>query len=150
MGFFDFLPGVGRKEEDDPQWERTKEMSKANRIKRFLFGLELPIENLKVDYRDGTVILEGEAASQADREKAILACGNTEGVSRVDDRITVAAPEDPATFYTVRKGDSLSKIAKAHYGDAMKYPLIFEANKPMLSDPNLIYPGQVLRIPAAT
>jgi len=50
--------------------------------------------------------------------------------------------------YTVVKGDSLSKIAKAVYGDAMKYPAIFEANKPMLKDPDQIYPGQVLRIPA--
>ncbi|MBP7184191.1 MAG: LysM peptidoglycan-binding domain-containing protein, partial [Saprospiraceae bacterium] len=47
----------------------------------------------------------------------------------------------------VQKGDSLSKIAKAFYGDAMKYPVIFEANKPMLTDPDLIYPGQTLRIP---
>jgi len=50
-------------------------------------------------------------------------------------------------MYTVKSGDSLSKIAKAHYGDAMKYPVIFEANKPQLTDPDKIYPGQVLRIP---
>ncbi len=49
--------------------------------------------------------------------------------------------------YVVVKGDSLSKIAKSVYGDAMKYPAIFEANKPMLKDPDQIYPGQVLRIP---
>jgi nucleoid-associated protein YgaU len=49
--------------------------------------------------------------------------------------------------HTVEKGDTLSKIAKEVYGDAMKYPLIFEANKPMLSHPDKIYPGQVLRIP---
>ena len=56
-------------------------------------------------------------------------------------------PKPEATLYTVVRGDSLSKIAKAHYGDAMKYPVIFEANRPMLSDPDKIYPGQVLRIP---
>ena len=44
-------------------------------------------------------------------------------------------------------GDNLSKIAKKFYGDANKYPVIFEANKPMLKDPNKIYPGQNLRIP---
>jgi len=49
--------------------------------------------------------------------------------------------------YTVEKGDTLSKIAKEMYGDASKYPVIFEANKPMLKDPDKIYPGQVLRIP---
>ena len=60
-----------------------------------------------------------------------------------------AGGETASTFYTVQKGDSLSKIAKDHYGDASKYPQIFEANKPMLKDPDKIYPGQVLRIPPA-
>jgi nucleoid-associated protein YgaU len=90
---------------------------------------------------------------QAVREKIVLAVGNTTGISKVDDRLQVvvekaAAPKAPeAKYYTVVKGDSLSKIAKAQYGDAMKYPVIFEANKPMLKDPDKIYPGQVLRIP---
>ena len=44
-------------------------------------------------------------------------------------------------------GDTLGKIAKNYYGNAMKYPVIFEANKPMLTHPDKIYPGQVLRIP---
>ena len=57
-------------------------------------------------------------------------------------------PEPPARFHTVVGGDTLSKIAKEQYGDPMKYPVIFEANRPMLSDPDKIYPGQVLRIPA--
>jgi nucleoid-associated protein YgaU len=61
--------------------------------------------------------------------------------------MTVDEERNQATFYTVQKGDSLSKIAKEHYGDAMKYPAIFEANKPMLADPDKIYPGQVLRLP---
>ena len=83
--------------------------------------------------------------------------GNTEGISKVDDQMTVAPPtekapaeappEPEAQFYTVASGDSLSKIAKEFYGDPMKYPVIFEANKPMLKDPDKIYPGQVLRIP---
>ena len=45
------------------------------------------------------------------------------------------------------KGDTLSAIAKEVYGDANKYPVIFEANKPMLSSPDRIYPGQKLVIP---
>ena len=52
-----------------------------------------------------------------------------------------------APFYTVRKGDTLSAIAKRHYGDANAYNSIFEANRPMLDHPDRIYPGQVLRIP---
>ena len=77
----------------------------------------------------------------------MLALGNVTGIATVDDRINVVHPKPESTFYEVKSGDSLSKIAKAHYGDAMKYPLIFEANKPMLKDPDKIYPGQVLRIP---
>jgi nucleoid-associated protein YgaU len=73
--------------------------------------------------------------------------GNTQGVARVDDQMTVETPEPEATFYTVERGDTLSAIAKEHYGDATKYPVIFEANRPMLEDPDRIYPGQVLRIP---
>lgn len=52
-----------------------------------------------------------------------------------------------SAFYTVQKGDTLSAIARTQYGDANAYPRIFEANKPMLSHPDKIYPGQVLRIP---
>jgi nucleoid-associated protein YgaU len=79
----------------------------------------------------------------------VLTAGNTKGVAQVDDRLVVEAaePEPEAAMYTVKSGDTLSAIAKAHYGDAMKYPEIFEANKPMLTDPDKIYPGQVLRIP---
>ena len=84
---------------------------------------------------------------QATRERVILALGNVHGVARVDDRLEVVVPAPEAVLYTVQSGDSLSKIALAHYGDAMKYPVIFEANQPLLTDPDKIYPGQVLRIP---
>ena len=73
--------------------------------------------------------------------------GNIAQVSQVDDRLEVVTPEPEAQFYVVKKGDTLSKIAKEYYGDFKKYPVIFEANKPMLKDPDLIYPGQTLRIP---
>ena len=92
-------------------------------------------------------VVSGKAASQAEREKAILAAGNTQGVARVDDRLTVAAAEPESQYHRVESGDTLSKIAKQYYGDLSKYPVIFEANQPMLKDPDKIYPGQVLRIP---
>ena len=47
----------------------------------------------------------------------------------------------------MKPGDTLSKIAKQFYGEPNKYSAIFEANKPMLKDPDEIYPGQMLRIP---
>ena len=78
----------------------------------------------------------------------VLVVGNTKGVASVDDRITVAVKTQEAQFYTVVSGDSLSKIAKEFYGNTMKYPVVFEANKPMLSHPDKIYLGQVLRIPS--
>ena len=83
----------------------------------------------------------------ATRARAIIAAGNVPGISQVDDQLEVAAPAKPSEYYKVKSGDSLSKIAKQFYGDPMKYPVIFDANRPMLSDPDKIYPGQVLRIP---
>ena len=146
MGIFDFIKGAGRKEEAKRD-EELNDLIRGNKLLRYVMGLGLDIEDLRVRYDDGVATVTGKAASQAEREKVVLALGNTEGVARVDDQMEVAAPEAEAKFYTVEKGDSLSKTAKEMYGDAMKYPAIFEANKPMLTDPNLIYPGQVLRIP---
>ena len=102
---------------------------------------------LQVKVEGDKVVLTGKAATQAEREKAILAVGNIEGVASVEDQVEVEAPEPESVFHTVEKGDTLSAISKKHYGDANKYMKIFEANKPMLSHPDKIYPGQVLRIP---
>lgn len=69
-----------------------------------------------------------------------------------DEQLPTPADLEAAEFtsrtYTVEKGDTLSKIAKEMYGNAGKYPVIFEANQPMLKHPDQIYPGQVLRIPS--
>jgi nucleoid-associated protein YgaU len=109
--------------------------------------LGLSIENLDVRVDGDTAVVSGKASSQAEREKLILAVGNTKGIAHVDDRVQVEKPAPQSTYYEVKKGDTLSKIAKQHYGDAKQYTQIFEANRPMLKDPDLIYPGQVLRIP---
>ncbi len=98
------------------------------------------------DVVDGRVTVSGAVPTQDHREKLILLLGNNQGVAQVDDRLVVDVAAPTARFYTVVKGDTLSRIAKAQYGDALKYPAIFEANRPMLRDPDLIYPGQVLRI----
>ena len=110
--------------------------------------MKLPVQNLKVDFDDGTATVYGQADNQPVKENIILFLGNIQGVGRVDDRMEVVNPGPQAQMYTVKSGDTLSKIAKEYYGDAMKYPVIFEANTPMLKDPDKIYPGQVLRIPA--
>lgn len=135
----------GKKEEETPLEE--KETLKASVLLAHVQSLQLPYKSLKVILRGEKVILEGSVANQADAEKIALAVGNVEGVSEVDNQMEVAIKEPEARYHTVVSGDWLSKIAKTYYGDANKYDVIFEANKPMLSDPDKIYPGQVLRIP---
>ena len=151
MGLFSFFKKAGSKKLEE-EAEAAKSAADAVAYKSQLLGdivrsLDIDIENLEVNLKDDVVTVSGSADSQADKEKVILALGNVEGISGVDDRITVEVQEPAAVFYEVKGGDSLSKIAKAHYGDAMKYMEIFEANQPLLKDPNNIYPGQVLRIP---
>ena len=109
----------------------------------------LPVQGLDLsfDASTGTVTVAGTVPDQATREKVVLCCGNVERVAAVNDLLVVDAPQPESQWHTVVSGDNLSKIAKKFYGDANKYPVIFEANKPMLSHPDKIYPGQMLRIP---
>jgi nucleoid-associated protein YgaU len=120
-------------------------------IATYIGAMGLKVDSLDVafDGASGTVTVAGVAADQTTKEKVVLCCGNVESVAAVNDMLTVAAPADPSKYYTVVKGDTLSKIAKEFYGNANKYPVIFEANKPMLTHPDKIYPGQLLRIPPA-
>jgi nucleoid-associated protein YgaU len=60
-----------------------------------------------------------------------------------------AGPIDFQKTYVVVEGDSLSKIARREYGDASKWRRIYEANKDLINDPDLIYPGQELKVPGA-
>lgn len=129
------------------QREKLEELKKARAIMNRISEQKLDVDGLRVTVDDGKVTLDGTVSDQATSEKVALTAGNLGGISAVDNRLVVENPEPEATFYTVEKGDNLSKIAKEQYGDASKYPVIFEANKPMLSDPDKIYPGQVLRIP---
>jgi nucleoid-associated protein YgaU len=118
-------------------------------IETYIRALNLDIENLDVRFDAGasTVHVAGAAKDQATKEKVILAAGNIAGVEKVVEEISVKESSPPAQHHTVVKGDTLSAIAKKYYGDASLYPRIFEANKPMLKDPDKIYPGQSLRIP---
>jgi len=121
-------------------------------IEKYIAAQGLSAENLDVKYdgSDQSVTVSGIAPDQATKEKIVLCCGNVSSVAKVDDQMTVEASDEPASTYrTVKSGDTLSQIAKEVYGNANAYAKIFEANQPMLSDPNKIYPGQTLRIPAA-
>ncbi len=152
MGLFSFLKKAGSKLIKTPAKSSTAEelrTAKLNLLKTIAQDTGVKVEQLELNIDEDKVTVYGQVERQADREKLILALGNVNGISTVDDRISVTNPEPESIFYEVKKGDSLSKIAKAHYGNAMKYMEIFEANKPMLKDPNMIYPGQMLRIPPA-
>lgn len=156
MGIFDFFKKAGSnvfKNEEAEAAKEAAEAAAANARKESLLAdiissIGIDIENLEVKLNGDVVTVHGSADSQSDKEKVILALGNIDGISAVDDRITVEEEVEQSRFYTVKSGDTLSKIAKAQYGNAMKYMEIFEANQPMLDDPNKIYPGQVLRIPS--
>lgn len=118
-------------------------------ILNYIKTQNLAIDNLQVSF-DGataTATVSGQAQDQATREKAVLCCGNIHSVEHVNDQMTVAAAAPEGKYYTVVSGDTLSKISKQMYGDANKYNAIFDANKPMLTSPDKIYPGQMLRIP---
>lgn len=122
----------------------------ADAITTYIEAQGLKATGLTVTY-DGmtaTVTVYGIAPDQQTKEKIVLCCGNVINVASVNDQMTVDQSEPEAQYYTVVRGDTLSKIAKQYYGDSNKYNAIFEANKPMLKSPDLIYPGQMLRIPA--
>ena len=147
MGLFSFIKDAGKKVFGKKVLKPTEEEAKISALRSAVTQLGIPVDNLKIELAE-QVIVEGTTNTNADREKIILALGNVEGIGAVADNIHVNNPEPESTFHEVKRGDSLSKIAKEVYGDAMQYHAIFEANKPMLKDPNEIYPGQILRIPA--
>lgn len=162
MGLFSFIKnagakvfGIGKTDAEEAaeaaeaaaEAKLKAETAAAGKLEETISDLQLKVENLKVHINDDMATISGMAYDQATKEKVVLVVGNTEGIATVDDQMTVEHVEPEAQFHTVVSGDTLGKIAKKFYGNAMKYPVIFEANKPMLKDPDLIYPGQVLRIP---
>jgi nucleoid-associated protein YgaU len=158
MGLLDFAGNVGASL--GKAIGLGDEEASAKELAQSLRDHGVTIEKGTITVKADTVTVTGQASSQAEREKAVLILGNTKGIAHVDDRISVMPPPaqaaqpavqsaPPSTMYTVKSGDTLSKIAKQFYGDANRYHELLEANKPMLKDPDKIYPGQVLRIPAA-
>ncbi len=151
MGLFDFAKDIGNKlfNNDAEAGQKISEHIEANNP---------GIENLTAAYADGKVNLVGSTDNIEAAQKAVLMAGNVKGVTEVEvniavtdmeaesDVIAALEPED-VEYYIIQSGDSLSKIAKHYYKNAMEYPRIFAANKEVIKDPDLIYPGQKIRIP---
>ena len=143
MGLFDFIKSAGEKV------LATAGGSPGAQIADHLRGKGLNTEGVTVEFDpvSSAAKISGRTATQADREKIRVALGNIAGVEKVADEVEADDGTAESRFYTVKSGDTLGKIAKEMYGNAGKYPVIFEANQPMLENPDKIYPGQVLRIP---
>ena len=151
MGLLSFVKDAGAKlfgkEEEKTASDKEKNDALINHINRF----NLRTEGVNAILRGSTVILEGKVDTLQEKNRIVMAAGNIKGIDAVDDRVLVEEQieKEPETqFYTVVSGDYHSKIAKKVYGNANKYNIIFEANRPMLEDPDKIYPGQVLVIPS--
>ncbi len=159
MGLFDFMKDAGSDVDvtapAEISQERVAELRRKN-IASMVAELDVDGEQVSVQVQGDTAVLTGTAPSQEALEKIVLCAGNQFGIATVDCQLQVNAPSTAgsapaaageATFYTVKSGDTLGKIAQELYGSAGKYTVIFEANQPMLKDPDKIYPGQSLRIP---
>lgn len=147
MGIFDFVKEAGEKLFGGKEARAEAKQETEEALVKHVHDIGLKVDDFVVDFNDGVAMITGKTISQEEKEKIVILVGNTKGVARVDDRLRVEKPAPEAVFYTVKRGDTLSKIAREQYGNAGKYMVIFEANKPMLKDPDRIYPGQALRIP---
>ncbi len=146
MGLLSFIKDVGEK----LFGANAAQAATADELQKELAKHNLNAEGLNISVDGDKVTVTGKASSTEEAEKISLALGNTVGVAAVDNQLQVETPAAEAVMYTVQKGDTLWKIAEQHYGKGKgaKYTVIFEANTPMLTHPDKIYPGQVLRIPA--
>lgn len=143
MGLFDFASSIGNKVfggGDDPSEKITEELLKA----------DLNINDLSATFAEGVVTLTGDTTDSVAAEKAILIVGNMDGVGQVVNNMSMPiAAENTADleYYEIQSGDTLSKIAASYYGNANAYMQIFEANREVIGDPDLIFVGQKIRIP---
>jgi nucleoid-associated protein YgaU len=145
MALFDFFKRDKGKEIFE---ENADAQKRAEAIKREIQRLGLP-GNINVQVEGSRVRVTGDVPDEATRQKLAMIVGNVKYIDAVDDSGLTGgqAQARQPKVHEVQSGDTLSSIAKQHYGDANAYQRIFAANQPMLKDPDEIYPGQVLIIP---
>ena len=141
MGLLSFAKNIGKKifgSEDEAPEKLKKHIEEDNP----------GIKNLEVEVHDGVATIKGETDDPSALEKVILMAGNALGIEEVRaDEVTAPEQTVEVQYYEIKKGDSLWKISKVFYGNGNDYPKIFEANKEVIKDPDLIFPGQMIRIP---
>ena len=145
MGLFKFIKDAGAK-----LFGGGAQAATGESLTKEVQGHGFDAGKLNIDVQGDRVKLSGQAMTQEEAEKIILSLGNTVGVAEVDTSdLQVQAPGTESTMYTVKKGDTLWKIAEVHYGKGQgaKYTEIVKANTPPVKNPDLIQPGWVLRIP---
>ncbi len=149
MGLFDFAKGIGTK-------LFSKDSDAAEKIKQHILANNPGVDDLHIIFNEGQATVIARTDSIEAAQKTILLAGNVQGVQEVIQKIEIsdesidvetALEAENVEYYVIESGDSLSKIAKKYYQNAMEYPRIFEANREVIQDPNLIYPGQKIRIP---
>ena len=143
MGLFDFVSSIGKA-------IFGTDAEASDKIKDYINSENPGVKDLEVTFQDGVVTLGGVAASAEAMEKAVLMAGNIQGVNEVRiDNLTTPAATEKVEYYVIKSGDTLSGIAAKFYGNGSLYPRIFEANREVIKNPDLIYPGQKIRIPLA-
>ena len=146
MGLFDFAKDIGNKLFSNEEEAPEKLVAHIEENNPGLKDFNVSVEN-------GVATITGQAESPSALEKAILMAGNVMGIEEVKADSVTSIPEtlQPNTttveYYEIVSGDTLSKIAKKFYGDANQYDKIFEVNREVIRDPDLIFPGQKIRIP---
>jgi nucleoid-associated protein YgaU len=148
MGLISFVKNAGEKIFGGSEAKAAP----ADALHKELEKHGLDTSNVKIAVDGDKVHVSGTAPTTEQAEKIAVALGNTVGVQTVQNDIKPAAAPAPASkFYTVKSGDTLWAIAEKEYGKGQgaKNDVIFQANRPMLTNPDKIYPGQVLCIPPA-
>ncbi|WBU56431.1 peptidoglycan-binding protein LysM [Paracoccus sediminicola] len=169
MALWDFVKDAGKSvfgeaqaaevKDDGESAEKAETERKVAAMKAELKEMGLGSDDVQLTLRSDkeTVKIESRGADRETMEKLIVAIGNIKGIAKVEAdlpepekktaTVSSKSPSAEPVFHEVKSGETLSAISKKYLGDANRYNEIFEANRPMLSDPDKIYPGQTLRIP---